>query len=84
MDMKKTQSGRKHFSTSEKLQIIEECHEKGIKITCSKHGIYPSNSDYWKRQLLLRGGEVLEHANRKICCLVHSGNRRFGFNIEVV
>ena len=65
MGMKKTQSGRKHYNTSEKLQIIEECQEKGIKVTCSKHWIYPSNYYYWKRQLLLRGGEGLEHANRK-------------------
>jgi len=26
MDMKKAQSGRKHYNTSKKLQIIEECN----------------------------------------------------------
>ena len=32
MDMFKTQIGRKHYSTSEKFQIIEECQEKGKKV----------------------------------------------------
>jgi len=63
--MKKTGSGRKHYTTEEKLRIINECKDQGVKVTCSKYDIYPASYYYWKKQLLLRGEDGLDHANRK-------------------
>ena len=65
MAMKETKSGRKQFSSREKLQIIAECQENGVTITCSKYGIYPGSYYYWKKQILLDGSDGLDHANRK-------------------
>ena len=65
MDMKQTQSGRKQYTTTEKLQIIEECKAKGVKVTCSKYGIYPGSYYYWKKQLFQNGDSGLGHGNRK-------------------
>jgi len=63
--MKNTQNSRKTFSKEEKLKIISECKDKGVKVTCSKYGIYPGSYYYWKKQLLQNGEEGLEHGNRK-------------------
>ena len=41
MDMKKTQTGRKHYSTSENLQIIEECQEKELRLHAQTMGFIP-------------------------------------------
>jgi len=65
MDMKGDQNVRKQFSTEEKLKIISECQESGVKTTCSKYGIYPGSYYYWKKQLLQNGEGGLEHGNRK-------------------
>ena len=65
MVMKQTQSGRKHFTVTEKLQIIEECKSNGVINTCSKYGIYPGSYYYWKKQLLLNGDTGLDGSKRK-------------------
>ena len=65
MDMKESQSGRKQYTTSEKLQIIEECKSEGVRVTCSKYGIYPGSYYYWKKQLLSNGEEGLNIMARK-------------------
>ena len=65
MDMNKTSSGRSQYTTEEKLQIISECQSNGVRITCSKYGIYPGSYYYWKRQLLMNGQDGLDHGNRK-------------------
>ena len=65
MDMKEPKKREKPFTQEEKLKIISECQEKGVKLTCNKYGIYPGSYYYWKKQLLLRGEEGLEHGNRK-------------------
>lgn len=65
MDMKQTKTGRKHFSTEEKLKIISECQENGIKITCSKYGIYPASYYNWKKKFTINGEEGLLHGNMK-------------------
>lgn len=65
MDMKQLPSGRKHFTTEEKLKIIAECQNNGVKLTCAKHGIYPGSYYYWKKQLLQIGEQGLDHGNRK-------------------
>ena len=38
-DMKK-----RKFTKEDKLQIIKEASEQGVKVTLEKHGIYPAGS----------------------------------------
>jgi len=59
MDMKITKSGRKQFTPEEKLRIIEECKLHGVKLTCSKYGIYTGAYYYWKKKLLVHGQQGL-------------------------
>jgi len=57
--MKITPSGRKHFTKEEKLRIINECQDKGVKITCEKYGIYPASYYYWKKSIVEKGEQGL-------------------------
>ena len=65
MTMKVTPSGRKHYTTEEKLRIITECQEQGVKVICSKYGIYPGSYYYWKKKLLLSGEQGLSRSYQK-------------------
>jgi len=65
MDMKTSKTEKQPFTKEDKLKIISECQEKGVKITCSKYGIYPGSYYYWKKQLLQNGEEGLNHGNLK-------------------
>ena len=44
-DMKK-----RKFSKEDKLQIIKEASEQGVKNTLEKHGIYPATFYSWKKK----------------------------------
>jgi putative transposase len=35
-------TNKRKFSKEEKLQILREAEEKGVKATLEKHGIYPA------------------------------------------
>ncbi|MEE9372701.1 MAG: transposase [Saprospiraceae bacterium] len=63
--MKITQSGRKQYTVEEKLKIIEEIRENGVRLTCSKYGIYPGSYYYWKRQLLTQSEQGLVRSYNK-------------------
>ena len=65
MDMKQTPSGRKQFTTEEKLKIIAECQENGVKVTCSKYGIYAASYYNWKKKFMSKGEQGLQHGNIK-------------------
>lgn len=65
MDMKKTKKGVKKFTKSEKLAIIKEAGEKGVKPTLAKYDLYPATYYYWKKQLLANGEGGLEHRRVK-------------------
>ncbi len=60
MSMKK-----KNYSQQEKLKILKECEEKGMKPTLEKYGIYPTTYYYWKRKYYVSGESGLNHGNNK-------------------
>jgi putative transposase len=63
--MKTTEKGTKKFTKGEKLSIIEEAQEKGVKQTLQKYGILPGTYYYWKRKILNYGESGLDHKRNK-------------------
>lgn len=51
---------RNKFSTEEKLKIIQEVKEQGVKTTLDKYGVYPATYYEWKRKLEAMGEKGLE------------------------
>jgi putative transposase len=51
---------RKKFSTEEKLKIVQEVKEQGVKATLDKYGVYPATYYEWKRKLEAMGEKGLE------------------------
>jgi len=41
-------TNKRTFSKEEKLQILREAQEKGVKTTLEKHGVYPATYYSWK------------------------------------
>jgi len=65
MSMKITEKGTKKFTKKEKLAIIKEAGEKGVKITLDKYDIYPATYYYWKNKVLADGEGSLDHRTSK-------------------
>jgi len=65
MSMRITEKGTKKFTKEEKLKIIEEANEKGVKVTLSKYDLYPATFYYWKKKLTLHGEAGLTHRRLK-------------------
>ena len=51
---------RKKFSIEEKLKIIQEVKEQGVKTTRDKYRVYPATYYEWKRKLEATGEKGLE------------------------
>jgi len=56
MDMKK-----RSFTKEEKLKIIKEASENGVKATLEKHGIYRASFYSWKEKFEQMGEEGFHH-----------------------
>lgn len=41
---------RRTFSKEQKLAILKEAEESGVKLTLAKHGIYPTTYYQWKEK----------------------------------
>ncbi len=65
MSMKITEKGIKKFTKEEKLSIIKEAGENGVKLTLSKYDLYPATYYYWKKKLLIHGEDGLDHRTTK-------------------
>jgi putative transposase len=52
---------KRKFTKEEKLQIIKEASEQGVKATLAKHGIYPASFYSWKKKLEQMGEEGFHH-----------------------
>ena len=65
MNMKITKKGTKKFSKSEKLKIINEAKEKGVKVTLAKYGVLSGSYYYWKKRYLVYGEDGLNHQKLK-------------------
>jgi len=63
--MRKTEKGTKKFTKEEKLSIIQEAGENGVKVTLDKSDLYPATYYYWKKKLLLHGQDGLNHRTLK-------------------
>lgn len=64
MSMKKTEKGTKKFTETEKMAIIKEAKERGIKVTLEKYDLYPATFYYWKRNYDLKGEAGLSHQKK--------------------
>jgi len=55
----------KKYSNAEKLAIIKEASEKGVKITLAKYALYPATFYYWKKKVSEIGEQGLTHGLTK-------------------
>lgn len=55
----------KKYTSAEKLAIIKEASEKGVKITLEKYALYPATFYYWKKKVEEMGDQGLEHGLTK-------------------
>lgn len=51
---------RRKFSKEEKIRIVQEAAEQGVKATLDKHGVYPATYYEWKRKLETMGEKGLD------------------------
>lgn len=65
MDMKTTVNGTRKFTREEKLRILKEAKQQGVKVTLEKYDLYPATYYFWKKKLLVYGEEGLQHASSK-------------------
>ena len=63
--MKITEKGTKKFTKAEKLGIIKEADENGVKVTLDKYDLYPATYYYWKKKFITRGEDGLDHKTIK-------------------
>lgn len=56
---------KRTFSKEEKLRIIKEASEKGVKATLSKYDIYPATYYSWKNKFEEMGEEGFSHGATK-------------------
>lgn len=52
---------KRKFTKEEKLQIIKEVSEHGLKATLEKHALYPASYYSWKQKLDTMGEEGFVH-----------------------
>lgn len=52
---------KRTFSKEEKLAILKEASEKGVKSTLEKHGIYAATYYSWRKKHLEMGADGLDH-----------------------
>jgi len=56
---------RRRFSKSEKLKIIKETSEQGVRVTLEKYGVYPATYYSWKRKFEEMGESGFSHGMTK-------------------
>lgn len=52
---------KRKFTKEEKLTIIKEASEKGVKFTLDKHGIFPATYYSWKKKFEEMGEAGFRH-----------------------
>ena len=65
MDMKITKKGIRKFTKAEKIRILEEAKNSGVRATLDKYGVYQATYYYWKKKLLVYGEDGLEHRKQR-------------------
>lgn len=56
---------KRTFTKKEKLAILKEAAEQGVKPTLEKHGIYPATYYSWRKKFNEMGEEGLDHGMTK-------------------
>ncbi|MEG4230485.1 transposase [Microcoleus sp. N9_B1] len=52
---------KRKFTTEEKLNIIKEASEQGVKQTLEKHSVFPASYYAWKKKMETMGEEGFAH-----------------------
>lgn len=65
MTVQITEKGTKKFTKEEKLSIIREAAESGVKLTLEKYALYPATFYYWKKKYDVSGAAGLDHTQAK-------------------
>jgi putative transposase len=52
---------KRTFTKEEKLQIIKEASEQGVRSTLERHGVYPASYYSWKNKYEQMGEEGFHH-----------------------
>ena len=52
---------KRTFTKEEKLQIIKEASEQGVRSTLERHGVYPASYYSWKNKFEQMGEEGFHH-----------------------
>lgn len=65
MSMKITPKGTKKFTKKEKVAIVKESEELGVKAVLLKYDLYPGTFYYWKKKMSGLGTEGLDHGMTK-------------------
>ena len=52
---------KRTFTVEEKLRIIREASEQGVKVILEKYDLYPATYYYWKNKLEEMGEPGLQH-----------------------
>lgn len=55
----------KKYSKAEKLAMVKEASENGVKVTLEKYALYPATFYYWKKKLSEMGEAGLTHGLTK-------------------
>jgi putative transposase len=56
---------KRTFMKSEKLAILKEASEQGVKVTLDKYGIYPATYYSWRKKFKEMGEVGLDHGMNK-------------------
>ena len=57
--------GKRTFTKSEKLAILKEASEQGVKVTLDKYSIYPATYYSWRKKFKEMGEVGLDHGMNK-------------------
>ena len=52
---------KRKFTKEEKLQLLKEVEQSGVKSTLEKHGIYPATYYSWKKKFEQMGEDGFRH-----------------------
>lgn len=52
---------KRKFTTEEKLKIIREASEQGVKLTLEKYSLFPASFYAWKKKMETMGEEGFSH-----------------------
>lgn len=58
-------SEKRTFTKAEKLAILKEAGEQGVKVTLEKHAIYPATYYSWRKKFKDMGELGLDHGMNK-------------------